>query len=70
MNPLGVMVAAVVVAAVCYRAAAVKELLGRYLRWRIGWSNYMFALLLPAVIVTVSATINVLLGERSPPERS
>lgn len=66
MNPLGVMVAAVVVAAVCYRAAGVKELLGRYLRWRIGWSNYIFALLLPVVIVAVSATMNVLLGAARP----
>lgn len=66
MNPLGVMVAAVVVAAVCYRAAGVKELLGRYLRWRIGWSNYIFALLLPVVIVVVSATTNVLLGAAHP----
>ena len=43
MNPLGVMVAAIVVAAVCYRAAGVKKLLGRYLRWSSG-STSAFAL--------------------------
>ena len=66
MNPLGVMVAAVAAAAVCYRAAGVKELLGRYLRWRIGWSNYAFALLLPVVITALGALLNVLLGAGHP----
>ncbi len=66
MNPLGVMVAAVATAAVCYRVAGVKELLGRYLRWRIGWSNYAFALLLPVVITALGALLNVLLGAGHP----
>ena len=34
INPLGPMVAALIVAAIFYGKAGVKELLGRYARWR------------------------------------
>jgi len=66
MNPLGVMVAAIVAAAVCYGGQGVKQLLGRYFRWRIGWSNYVIALLLPASLVSLSALLNLLFGASRP----
>jgi CAAX protease family protein len=66
MNPLGVMVAAIVAAAVCYGGQGVKQLLGRYFRWRIGWSNYVIALLLPAFLVSLSALLNLLFGASRP----
>lgn len=65
INPLGVMVAGIIVAGVCYRGG-VKELLGRYLRWRISWENYAFALLVPVVIALAGGAINVLLGAPQP----
>lgn len=66
INPLGPMVAAVIVAGIYYRARGVKELLRRYLRWRIGWSNYAFAILMPVAVVAVEAALNILLGAKRP----
>jgi membrane protease YdiL (CAAX protease family) len=66
INPLGPMVAAIIVAGIYYRARGVKELLGRYLRWRIGWSNYAFAILMPIAVVAVEATLNILVGAKHP----
>ena len=66
MNPLGVAVAAIIVAAIYYGKLGVKELLGRYLCWRVGWSNYIFALLVPAVITLLGAVLNVLFGAARP----
>lgn len=66
INPLGPMVAAIIVASTYYRGRGLKELWGRYLRWRIGWSNYFFALILPVSVVGVSAVLNILLGADEP----
>ena len=66
INPLGPMVAAVIVAGIYYRGRGVKKLLGRYLHWRIGWSNYAFAFLLPVSVVAVEAALNILLGAKRP----
>src|SRR5882724_6101984 len=61
INPLGPMVAALIVAAICYGKAGVKELLGRYARWRIGWGPLTFALLFP-VVITLLAAVNIAAG--------
>jgi membrane protease YdiL (CAAX protease family) len=66
MNPLGVMVAGIVAAAICYGSAGVKGLLGRYLRWRIGPGSYAFALLVPVGITSLAAGLNVLIGAARP----
>jgi len=66
INPLGPAVAAVITAAVFDRGRGVKELLGRYLRWRVGWRPYLFALFVPVAISAGAATINVLMGARTP----
>jgi uncharacterized protein len=66
INPLGPMVAAIIVAGIYYRARGVKELLGRYLRWRIGWSNYAFAILMPVAVVAVESALNILVGAKHP----
>ena len=66
INPLGPAVAALITAAVFDRGRGVKELLGRYLRWRIGWSPYVFALLAPVAINTAAAVLNVLFGAPVP----
>lgn len=66
INPLGPMVAALIVAAICYGKAGVKELLGRYMRWRIGWGPLTLALLFPAVIALLAAALNVAAGAACP----
>jgi len=66
INPLGPAVAALIVAGVFYRAPGLKELLGRYLPWRASWSNYALAIVLPVLLITVSALITLLLGAAQP----
>ena len=66
INPLGPAVAAVITAVAFDRGRGVKELLGRYLRWRVGWTPYAFALLVPVAISGGAAAIDVLLGARAP----
>lgn len=66
INPLGPMVAALVVAGICYGKAGVKELLGRYLRWRIGWRGLTMALLFPTAITLVAAAVAVAAGATRP----
>ena len=66
INPLGPMVAAVIVAGIYFRAPGVKELLGRYLRWRIGCLSYAFAILMPVAVAVVEAALNILLGAKRP----
>ena len=66
INPLGPMVAALIVAAICYGKAGVKELLGRYARWRIGWGPLTFALLFPAVVTLLAAAVNIAAGAARP----
>jgi len=66
INPLGPMVAALIVAAICYGKAGVKELLGRYVRWRIGWGPLTFALLFPVVLTLLAAALNIAAGAARP----
>jgi uncharacterized protein len=66
INPLGPMVAALIVAAICYGKAGVKELLGRYARWRIGWAPLTLALLFPTVITLLAAAVNIAAGAARP----
>lgn len=66
INPLGPMVAALIVAAICYGKAGVKELLGRYARWRIGWGPLALALLFPPVITLLAAAMNIAAGAARP----
>src|SRR5260370_31985605 len=66
INPLGPMVAALIVASICYGKTGVKELLGRYTRWRIGWGPLTLALLLPVVIPFVAAAVNIAAGATRP----
>ncbi|MBZ5589728.1 MAG: CPBP family intramembrane metalloprotease [Acidobacteriia bacterium] len=65
-NPLGPMAAALIVAGIVGRGAGVKELLGRLVRARVGWSWYAVALLLPVVVCGTAAAIAVLLGAPRP----
>jgi hypothetical protein len=53
------MVATLIVAAICYGKAGVKELLGRYARWRIGWATLTLALLFPTVITLLAAAVTL-----------
>jgi membrane protease YdiL (CAAX protease family) len=66
INPLGPMVAALIVAAIFYGKAGFKELLGRYARWRIGWGPLAFALLFPAVVAFLAAALNIAAGAARP----
>lgn len=56
-NPLGPFVAALIVTAIAYRWAGVKELLKRIVRWRVGVSSWLVAIGLPIVICAISAAI-------------
>ncbi len=58
--------AALIVAAICYGKAGVKELLGRYVQWRIGWGPLTFALLFPAVLTLLAAAVNIAAGTVRP----
>ena len=66
INPLGPAIAALIVAGAYYRMRGIKELLGRYLPWRAGWSNYIFAIMLPVLMVAIAAALNILLGATRP----
>jgi hypothetical protein len=66
INPLGPMVAALIVAAIYYGKIGVKELLGRYLRWRIGWGPLTFALIFPVAVTVLAAVVNIAAGAARP----
>jgi uncharacterized protein len=66
INPLGPALAALITAWAFDGGPGVKELLGRYLRWRVGWFSYGFALLIPLVLSVSAAAINLLLGAHAP----
>jgi membrane protease YdiL (CAAX protease family) len=65
-NPLGVFVAALIVAALADGWGGVKDLLVRLVRWRIGPGWYAFVLLVPAAICLAAAGANLLFGAPAP----
>jgi uncharacterized protein len=55
-------IAALLAAALTGGGAAVRELLARLVRWRVGWRWYLVVILGPAVFTLVVAGVYVLLG--------
>ena len=54
--------AAVIVVASTRKLMGLRAWLGRCLRWRIGWGWWAFALLLPFVLMSISAGLHIALG--------
>ena len=66
INPLGPLVAALIVAASFDGRRGIGALLGRYLRWRVGWTPLAFIFLLPLAINGLALSLNILLGAKAP----
>ena len=71
MSPIGVaafgpFVAALVVLGVTEGKPGVKALLGRMVRWRVGWQWYLVALGLPILMAGIASYLTVLLGAPAP----
>lgn len=62
INPLGPLVAALLVTALTSGRAGLKKLLGRYLPWRTSWRWYAVAVALPVLLVAVSGLLTVATG--------
>ena len=66
INPLGVFVAALIVAGAGDGWASVKVLLLRLVRWRVGWDWLMAAIAIPVAILAAACAINLALGASAP----
>src|SRR5262245_22954167 len=66
LNPLGPLVAALIVTATTERWAGVKTLLASIVRWRVSIGWYAVAFLLPIAIASLAAGIVWLLGTPRP----
>lgn len=64
--PIGPLAAAVIVTGLAEGRAGYRAWGRRIIRWRVGWGWYAVALLLPAVLVLVTGTVNMLLGAAAP----
>jgi membrane protease YdiL (CAAX protease family) len=64
--PHGPSIAAIIVTAIVGGGAAVKALLSRLLRWRIGLKWYVIAIGLTVLITLGAVALNVLLGAHAP----
>ena len=66
INPLGVLVAGLIVPA-CERGwAGAKALLARIFRWRAGWQAYAVAFGLPLALLAIALAANIALGAPPP----
>ena len=66
INPLGPLVAALVVAGGFDGWAGIKQLLGRYLRWNVSWRLLAFLVMLPVITNAAAVGLNILLGAPAP----
>ncbi len=66
-NPLGPLLAALLVTGFSEGRSGLKALLARLVRWRVGVRWYAVAMLMPVGICVIAAAINVLLGAPVPP---
>ncbi|MBT2535339.1 CPBP family intramembrane glutamic endopeptidase [Arthrobacter sp. ISL-69] len=64
--PIGPLAAAVIVIGLAEGPSGYRAWGRRIIRWRVGWGWYAVALLLPAVLVLVTGTVNMLLGAAAP----
>lgn len=68
MNPLGVLLAGLIVSWVCGGRGGAKTYLGRIVRVRVAPRWYLVAVLLPVGVVGAAALLNLLLGARFSPD--
>ena len=61
-NPLGPMLAAILVTAFTEKWSGVKRLLARIVQWRVSAKWYAAALLIPVLIVALAAALNIFSG--------
>lgn len=66
LNPLGPLVAALIVTAIFERSAGVKRLLAGIIRWRVSIGWYAVAFFLPIAIASLAAGIMWLMGAPRP----
>jgi len=66
INPLGVFAAALIVAGLGDGWPAVKALLARIVRWRVGWAWLAAAIGIPVVILAAACALNLVLGATMP----
>ena len=64
--PIGPLAAAVIVIGLAEGRAGYRAWGRRIIRWRVGWAWYAVALLLPAALVLVTGTVNMLFGAAAP----
>lgn len=64
--PIGPLAAAVIVIGLAEGRAGYRTWGRRIIRWRVGWAWYAVALLLPAVLVVVTGSVNLLFGAAAP----
>jgi membrane protease YdiL (CAAX protease family) len=64
--PIGPLAAALIVIGLAEGRAGFRAWGLRIFRWRVGWAWYAVALLLPAVMVLVTGSVNMLLGAAAP----
>jgi len=68
MNPLGVLLAGLIMSWVCGGRAGMKTFLGRIVRVRVAPRWYLVAALLPLGVVGAAAALNLLFGARFSPD--
>lgn len=66
MNPLGVLVAALIIAALGDGWPGVRNQLAQLVRWRVGWRWLVAALGIPVAILAAACAINIAFGAASP----
>ncbi|QCO97198.1 CPBP family intramembrane metalloprotease [Arthrobacter sp. 24S4-2] len=64
--PIGPLAAALIMIGLAEGRTGYRAWSRRILRWRVGWAWYAVALLLPAVLVLVTGSVNMLLGAAAP----
>jgi membrane protease YdiL (CAAX protease family) len=70
MNPLGILVAALIVTGIARGWAGIKELLRKLVLWKVRWIWYAFVILFPILACSVSTLLNVFVFGAPTPEVS
>ena len=65
-NPLGPFVAAIIMTAIVYGRAGLREFFSRFVRWRVGAKNYWIVVMTPILICMIAAGITILVAEPHP----
>jgi len=66
LSGYGPALAAIIIASLAYGRQGLRELFGRFLRWRVGIQWYLIALLMPAFVILLAISMNKWTGGSSP----